>query len=288
MSDLEEYELERTGSPDEPPPPYRPDPEKKEGGLLFPALLALGAIVAIGLLATLYTVFRTPPEPEAEVTPPPLAVTPPPAPAPAATPLVLPSLDESDGLVRKLLAAVSSNPELARWLAHSELIRTTTAVTVNVATGESPKPHLRFLEPKTRFVPRRVGRSFVPDPASFTGYDVMAGAIASLDAAATAQTYRDLEPLFEIAFQDFGMPDVRFRAMLRRAIDNLLAVPVLDAEVELEPHATTFRYRDPRYEELSPAQKQFLRMGPRNVKTVQASLRAFKAALAAPAERPAP
>jgi hypothetical protein len=76
--------------------------------------------------------------------------------------------------------------------------------------------------------------------------------------------------------------------MLRRAIDNLLAVPALDAEVELVPHATTFRYRDPRYQELSPAQKQFLRMGPGNVKTVQGKLREIKAALAAPAERPAP
>ena len=288
MSDLEEYELERTGSPDEPPPPYRPEPEKKEGGLYFPPMLALVAIVAIGLLAVLYLLFRTPPEPEVAVTPPPVAVTPPPAPAPDATPLILPSLAESDGLVRDLLTAVSTNPELARWLAQSDLIQTATAVTVNVATGESPKPHLRFLEPTTRFAAKRVGRSFVPDPAGFAGYDVMAGAIASLDAGAAAQTYHSLEPLFDVAFQDFGMPDVRFRTVLRRAIDNLLAVPVLDAEVELVPHATTFRYRDPRNQELSPAQKQFLRMGPRNVKTVQGKLREIKAALAAPAERPAP
>lgn len=289
MSDLEEYELERTGSPDEPPPPYRPDPEKKEGGLFFPALLALVAIVAVGLLAALYLLFRTPAEPEVESTPPPIATAPPtPAPAPSASPLVLPSLDESDGLVRELIATLSSNPEVARWLAQSQLVRTATAVTVNVATGESPRPHLRFLEPKTRFVPKRVGGSLVPDPAGFTGYDVMADAIASFDAEATARTYRSVEPLFEVAFQDFGMPDVRFRTILHRAIDNLLAVPVLDDEVELVPHATTFRYRDSRYEQLTPAQKQFLRMGPRNVKVVQAKLRELKAALAAPAERPIP
>ena len=57
--------------------------------------------------------------------------------------------------------------------------------------------------------------------------------------------------------------------------------------VELVPHATSFRYRDPRYEDLTPAQKQFLRMGPRNVKIIQGKLReiaAALAALAAPAE----
>jgi hypothetical protein len=276
----QEYEL-GTGSPDE-PPPYRPDPEKK-GGLLFPALLALAAIAAIGLLAVLYLVFRAPEEPEVVTTPPPFAVpTPRPTPSPSATPVVLPSLGESDDLVRQLLTAISANPEMARWIAQSGLIQTLTVVTVNVATGESPRPHLLFLAPKTRFVPRRVGRSLVPDPAGFAGYDVMADAITSLDAGATARAYRTVEPLFEVAFKDYGMPEVRFRAMLDRAITNLLAVPVLKAEVELMPHATTFRYVNPRYEQLSPAQKQFLRMGPRNVKLVQAKLREISGALAAP------
>ena len=275
----EDYELGQT-DPDE-PSPYRPDPEKK-GGLLFPALLALAAIAAIGLLAVLYLAFKAPEEPEPTPTPPPITV-PTPIPAPSATPVVLPPLDQSDDLVRQLVTALSASPELGRWLAETHLIQTVTVVTVNVATGESPKPHLQFLAPKTRFVPKRIGRALVPDPASFSGYDVMADAIASLDAGSTAATYRTLEPLFEIAFKDFGMPEVRFRAMLDRAIANLLAVPIPGAEVELVPHATSFRYRDPRYEELSPAQKQFLRMGPRNVKIIQAQLRAVAAALAAPA-----
>ncbi|MGD8896182.1 MAG: DUF3014 domain-containing protein [Acidobacteriota bacterium] len=276
-----DYEL-GTGSSDESPPPYRPDPEKKGGGLLFPALLALAAIAAIGLLAVIYLAFRTP-EPEPEPTPPSISVpSPTPTAAPSATPVVLPSLDESDDLVRKLVAALSSNAELGRWVAQSDLIRTITVVTVNVATGESPRPHLMFLEPKTRFVPTRVGRSLVPDPAGFAGYDVMANALASLDAGATADAYRTTEPLFEVAFKDFGMPEVSFRTMVDRAITNLLAVPVLGAEVELVPHATTFRYLDSRLEKLSPAQKQFLRMGPRNVKLIQSKLREIQAALAAP------
>jgi hypothetical protein len=182
------------------------------------------------------------------------------------------------------MTAISSNADLARWLAQSHLVRIATAVTVNVATGESPKPHLRFLEPRTRFAARREGTTLVPDPAGFSGYDAMADAIASLNPAATAEAYHSLEPLFDIAFQDFGMPDMRFRTILHRAIDNLLAVPVPGPEVELVPHANTFRYRDPRYEQLSPAQKQFLRMGPRNVRVVQARLREVKAALGAPAE----
>ena len=39
--------------------------------------------------------------------------------------------------MRQLLTALSANPELARWLGQTSLIRTVTVVTINVATGES-------------------------------------------------------------------------------------------------------------------------------------------------------
>ncbi len=97
MGDFDDYEL-GTGPPDESPPPYRPDPEKKGGALLFPALLALAGIAAIGLLAVLYLVFRTPEAPGPTPTPPSITV-PAPTPAPSATPVVLPPLDQSDELV---------------------------------------------------------------------------------------------------------------------------------------------------------------------------------------------
>jgi len=278
MSDLDDFDLKPDGASADQPKPYRPEPEAKKGGLLFPAILALAAIAAIGLLAVLYLTFRTPVAPETGATPATMA-TPTPLPVATATPLVLPSLDESDSLVRQMVREISTNSELGRWLARNNLIRTITVVTVNIATGESPRPHLRFLAPKTRFIPARKGDSLVPDPASFVEYAPIADALASVDAKAAVAAYRSLEPLFDVAFLDFGMPDVRFRTILLRAIDNLLAVPDLRAEVELMPHATVFRYRDPRYEELSPAQKQFLRMGPRNVRVIKKWLGEFKGAL---------
>lgn len=278
MAEFDDYEL-GTGNPEE-PPPYRPEPEKKPGGMLFPALLALAGVAAIGLLALLFMMFKEAPEPEATPTPAPMA--PPVAtPAPTPTPVVLPPLEDSDDIVRQLLAALSSNEELARWLGQTELIRTLTVVTVNVATGESPKPHLKFLAPRTQFAATQTGRTLIPNPDGFAGYDVMADAFASMDAGAMAATYRTLEPLFETAFEEFGMPDTPFRAILDRAIQNLLAVPVMRADVELVPHATSFRYKNPAYEQLSPAQRQFLRMGPRNVRIIQGQLKGVAAALAA-------
>ncbi len=285
--DLEDFHIKPTSSdePVEMVPPYAPE---RKRGLLFPATLAIIAVVALGLLAVVYFVFRNPAAPKA--TPRPAASVATAAPAASATPAVpLPPLDESDAFVRQTASGLSAHPEVARWLARTALVRTLTAVVVNIADGETPRPHLDFLAPKQRFrAARRPGQVVIPDPAGFSGYDAFGDAVASVDAAAAASAYRTLEPLFDSAYVDLGHPEGGFRRPLDKAIKVLLAVPVLPANVELQPHAVGFRYADPKLEALTPAQKQFLRIGPRNVGLVQGKLRELEAALAPRAATPAP
>ena len=282
--DLDDFEIEPTRRQVEEDTvrPYRPEPEPGRGGLGFPALLALAAVVAIGLLGVLFVVFRQPAKPKP--TPSPVALATAPAPTPTPSPSVaLPSLDDSDAFVRQVGAALSAHPELARWLARTALVRTLTVVVVNVAGGETPRPHLEFLAPKQRFkAARRPARRIVTDPAGFAGYDVFGDVVASVDAGAAVDAYRTLSPLFEAAYVELGHPEGGFGDALDRAIRALLAVPVLPADVALVPHATGFRYADPKLEGLTAAQKQFLRIGPRNVRLVQGKLRELLGALAAP------
>ncbi len=258
------------------PPGRRAGPQLTSIAL---ALLALVVLVAVGV-----SVFRYQPWKSRRLAAP--SPTPPAAselvsaPAPSSP---LPPLDASDAYVRGLSAGISAHPELARWLAQTGLVRTLVAVVSNVADGETPRPHLGFLAPRQRFRAMGMGgRRTVADPAGFAGYDAFGDAIASVDAAATAEAYRALEPLFDAASRDLGHPE-GFRATLQRAIAALLAVPVPPSNAELLPHAVGFRWADPRLEALAPAQKQFLRMGPRNQQLVQAKLRELQAALAAAA-----
>lgn len=287
--DLDDFDIEPTRRQTEEPTlrPYRPEPEKKGGALLFPVTLAIVAIVVVALLAIVFLVFRNP-QPKGAPTPAPLAARPVEA-APSAPPTaLLPALDASDAFVRQTAASVSAHPELARWLARTALVRTLTAVVVNVADGETPRPHLEFLAPKQRFrTARRPGRTIVPDPAGFAGYDVVGDAVASVDPAAAASAFRTLAPLFEAAYVELGHPEGGFPAALDKAAKALLAVPVLSEDVRLVPHATGFRYADPELEALTPAQKQFLRIGPRNVRLVQGKLRELAGALAPAATAPA-
>jgi hypothetical protein len=234
--DLDDFDLEPTRRPadEETVRPYRPDPEKKPGGLFFPATLALVAVIAMALLAVVFFVFRHPSKPRAEPSPAPAAAAPAsPAASPSPTPEVaLPPLDGSDEFVRQIAAGLSAHPEVVRWLARTALVRTLTVVVVNVADGETPRPHLDSLAPKQRFrAARRPARLLVPDPAGFAGYDAFGDAVASVDAVGAARAYHTLAPLFEAAYVELGHPEGGFPAALDKATRVLLVVPVLRDDV---------------------------------------------------------
>ena len=285
-NDLDDFGLERThhARKDETEAAALPLPPEPDGtSRLFPLTLVAIALIAIGVLVLLFVVFRQPSQPKAAEPAASAATAPGPVasdtpPSVAAGPL--PALDASDDYVRRVASGLTAHPALARWLAQAGLVRALTAVVTNVADGESPRPHLAFLAPAQRF--RAAGaarRRIVADPASFSGYDHFADAIASIDVASAVSAYRALEPLFDAAYRDLGHPEGHFRQGLDRAIAALLAAPAPPESAELVPHAIGFRYADPRFESLSAAQKQLLRTGPRNLALVQAKLRELQAAL---------
>ena len=254
----------------------------------FPlGLPVLALLMLVGFAALLLFVVRRPslPAPAASAAPPASAPALPPSPPPApALPeaVSLPPLGESDALVRQLVGRLSAHPQLAVWLGADQLARRFVVLVVNVMAGENPRPNLRFLEPRERLAVLRRGGATVIDPASYARFDAFAEGIDSLDEAGSARVYRLLAPLFEAAFRELGHPEGGFDRALLAAARPLLEVPVLEGEVAVRPVqrvTLVYEYADPRLEELSLPQKQLLRMGPRNVRRLQAKLRALAAAL---------
>ena len=71
--------------------------------------------------------------------------TPKPPPRSAAEPgydIAVPALAETDALVRRLVAQMSSHPRVAAWLTTNQLIRNFTTVVVNIADGQTPMKSL--------------------------------------------------------------------------------------------------------------------------------------------------
>jgi hypothetical protein len=199
----------------------------------------------------------------------------------------LPPLDQSDALVRELVTKISSHPRIAAWLATDGLIRNFAVAMTNVADGHTPARALQSVRPASGFrVVERGGDLFV-DLRGYERYDGLAAAVASLDPAGASRLYATLKPRIEEAYGDLGRGGTPVDRTLERAIVLLLQTPVLDdpARLRVEPHGIGYAFADPEVENLSAAQKQLLRMGPHNVRTVKSSLRALALALGIPEQR---
>jgi hypothetical protein len=106
-----------------------------------------------------------------------------------------------------------------------------------------------------------------------------------MDPAGLARVYAILKPRLVEAYKELGHPEGDLDAALERAIVHLLQAPVVEDPVALRPRVLSFRYDREDLEALSAAQKQLLRMGPRNVRALQDQLRAVARELGIPQAR---
>ncbi len=193
----------------------------------------------------------------------------------------LPPLAESDSFVKERLHALSKDPMLALLLEPDEIVRKLVVSVANVSEGASPRKQLVHIRPEESFSALETTERVVLDPKSFERYDAQAQFFASLDARAVAGVYRVLEPLLDEAHSELGLSDRSgFKDTLSRAIDVLLAAPVVEGPIRLRAVNVNYAFEDPALEKLSPAQKHLVRMGPESTRRVQRKLAEIKEALA--------
>jgi hypothetical protein len=282
VTDLPDFDLRRTTSsePDLPPPSPRP------AGVWIAVTLLAAAAAAAGYIAFVRRQPLAPSPPKSAAST--AASTASPPLGGKGDPITLPPLDASDTLVRTLVQALTESPAAMAWLPTTGLIRNFTVVVSNVAEGATPAKQLKVLRPQGPFrITSRAGNTVV-DPRSYDRYATIADAVASVDPGGAAKLYATLKPRIEDAQRDLGSAD-SFDHTLERAIVALLSTPALDGSEALKPKGIGYGYADPRLESLTPAQKQLLRMGPRNVRVIKAKLRDIALALGIPsAHLPAP
>jgi hypothetical protein len=275
MHDVSDYELQKPeplpASPARRPPPVVP-------WVVIAVLIAAGAGV-------FYYLRREPPPASSGVSETEVPVAEPERPLGAdVEPIDLPPLDDTDPIVRELVRALSTHPRVLAWLTTNGLIRNFTVSVANVAAGRTPAPDLRVLRPPGRFGVIESGDATMMDTRSYGRYNDLATAVASVDAGGAAQLYSRLKPRIEDAYRELGH-DTPFDRVLETAIVRLLETPLVEGDVALTPHGGLYQFNDPRLERLTPAQKQLLRMGPRNARTIQRKLREIGLALGIPPER---
>jgi hypothetical protein len=250
-----------------------------------------GVLVVAAALIAWYIVARGPGRSGAQSA----SATSPPSTAPQPLPelgakpadVTVPPLDDSDPVVRDLVRQLTSNPTVAAWLATDGLIRNFAVALSNVSDGISPERHLRVLRPSAPFAVIPQGDRLIIDPASYARYNNVAGAVGSIDADGAARLYATLKPRITEAYRDLGRPDTPVDQAVEQAIVSLLRTPIPGGPIVVQPgqRGIGYIFADPRLEALTSAQKQLLRMGPDNARTIQRSLRDIAIALGIPESR---
>jgi hypothetical protein len=189
------------------------------------------------------------------------------------------ALKDSDSFIEKFAKDLSTHPRWAEWLKIKDLIRKITAATDNIAQGKSPRAHLTFLDPKKPFLVKKADGKHSIHPQGYLRYNMVAEIIHSLDIGTTIKFYQHLRPLFQEAYRDLGYPNKDFHNTLIRAIVELLDVPIVEGEIDLEEGIGIYTFVDEELEEFSDAQKHLLRMGPENMRKIQRKLLEFASGL---------
>jgi hypothetical protein len=269
-SDLDLYQSRASEAEPGPPAPAGPSP--------WPVIIGIVVIAAGGFAFYWLRPHRVPPPPAPQVAAPaaPVQATPRAGSVPLQT--TLPPLDQSDPAVREVLGAVSSHALVTAWLGGEQLLRGATQVLVAVADGQAPPPALRRFAPQTRFAVRASGGHTVIDPASYGRYDAVGAAAATVNPATAAAAYRTLRPRLDEAFREMGMSGT-VDDLVRRALQQVIAVPVVEGDVRVVPKGAVYTYADPRLEALPPSSKLLLRMGPETVRRVQGLARELTASI---------
>jgi len=244
------------------------------------------AVAVIGALAwALAFYFRTLLEPSPPAPPPAAPAVEAPASAPAPEPAIrhplessadapasLPSLENSDSMMRDSVSRLLGGKAFADMVVPYQLARRIVATVDNLPRRTAPTRTMPLNTVPGAFAAVTNGEQTVVDATNYARYVPYVNVVDAIDAPALVRGYVRLYPLFQRAYEELGFPGKYFNDRLMEALDDLLATPELDAPVKLLRPRVLYEFADPDLETRSAGQKILLRMGPQNAARVKAKL----------------
>jgi len=196
--------------------------------------------------------------------------------------LIQVELDESDDTIRNMAEELSPHPDAASWLMSKDLIRKFVGAVDNIANGLSPRSQIDFFTLEENFKIIEKDGLYYASAEGYIRYNLVGDVFSSLDSEGWVKLYEQSMLLIQEAYKDLGYPEEDFDRTLTVAIIELLEAPVVEGEILLEAKVVSYTMADPELENLSEAQKHLIRMGPENVRKIQAKLREIGLAMGIP------
>jgi len=275
----------------------RPRLRPAESSYAWPAVLAVALIAA--LAAVYYWYLREPPAPPAPAETASAQTAAEPASQSSAQPAIrhrlaapepeaakpLPTLDNSDTMMRHSLVDLMGGKAFAALVVPRELVRRIVATIDNLPRAAAPQRIIPLKPAPGAFVAAGSGEETTIDAANFARYAPYVRVLESVDSRALVRGYVRAYPLFQRAYEELGYPGSHFNDRLVDALDDLLAAPEIDTPVKLMRPRILYEFADPDLETRSAGQKIMIRMGRENASRVKAKLREIRRELIAASER---
>jgi len=270
--------------------PYPRDSESSRSSRWGWALALL--LTLIGGAAGIYYFWPPPaPVPEAPA-PAPVAEKPAPAPAepairhPLETPTAeaaqgLPSLDNSDSMMRDALTGLLGAKPFNAFVYPASLVRRIVATVDNLPRASAPTRVLPWQPVPGSLVTAGEGNEIAIDARNAARYEPYVRVAQRIDSRALVRRYVDSYPLFQRAYEELGYPGRYFNDRLIEAIDDLLGAPELPAPAKLSQPKVLYEFADPELQRRSAGQKLMMRIGRENETKLKEKLREIRAELAA-------
>ena len=262
-------------------------PEERSVSPWIVAALAIALVGGIG-----YYYFLPVPKPEparaakTEPAPPPRPAQPAIAnPLPETEAKSLPTLENSDSMMRESLAALLGSKAFNDFVVPTQLVRRIVASVDNLPRRAAPRRMMPLNAVPGAFVVSGTADERTLAAANAARYAPYVRTMEAVPARALVVAYVQVYPLFQRAYEELGYPGKYFNDRLLEAIDDLLAAPEIDVPLKLLQPKVLYEFADPDLETRSAGQKILIRVGAANALKVKVKLREIRQELAAAGAR---
>jgi hypothetical protein len=190
----------------------------------------------------------------------------------------LPSLNQSDGIVRDRLSVITWRKELLKLLVTDDAIRRFVVFTDNFYRGDVVYEHSPFILPKEKFSAQKTintnatVNTYKWDQKSVRRFNIYIDLFKTLDKQMLADVYFEFKPLIDQAYSELGYPEQDFTQVLLSAISRVLDFDVLDTPATFIRNSVMYKYEKPELEALDDADKLLLRIGKDNLLIIKSIL----------------
>lgn len=192
---------------------------------------------------------------------------------------IVPPLNNSDQFAYQKAIDIANGMTIQPILNDKNIIRQFVVFVDNLSEGELARNASPIKGPTEKFTVSDVSNKTYIDPDSYHRYDMYADFLSGLNEQQLLSTYKQMSPLFSEALAELGYSDTSFNERMLKAIDLILATPVIHDPIEVNGISVNYKFVDPKLEALAGPQKLIIRMGADNAKKVKSALRRLKAQL---------